>query len=122
MFVILILQLVIIDVTENIQYVGINSTTGKKVIVPTIDEALGVMTSDGKVRYLSDKAFIEDWYNVKSIQEVNSIPEDFIPNKYQFIENEFVPYTGLVPLTVEQLQANLDYVAMIADIDIPSEV
>ena len=102
------LNRVVIDVTEDIGYVGRNATTGKKVLIKDKAEAIGVMGSDLVIRPLVSSSLTADFYTVEDVIPVSAIPEDYESGKYTYNNGEFELYDGVVPKDTEELTKEMN--------------
>lgn len=102
------LNRVVIDVTEDIRYVGRNATTGMKVLVRDKSEAIGVMGSDLVIRPLVSSALAPDFYTVEEAIPVSVIPEDYEPGKYTYNNGKFEFYEGVIPKDAEELTKEMN--------------
>ena len=102
------LNRVVIDATEEINYVGRNATTGMKVLVKNKSEAIGIIGSDLVIRPLASSSLAADFYTVEEAIPVPVIPEDYEPGKYTYSNGEFELYEGTVPMDAEELTKEMN--------------
>lgn len=99
---------VVIDATELAKYVALNEKNGSKYLTNDRDKAVGIMTSTDTIRQLTKSALAPDWYTVAQVVPVESIPEDYEPNKYRYEAGEFIEYEGVAPETNYELTVKVE--------------
>ena len=93
---------VVIDATLLAKFVTLNKN-GSKYLTPSKKGAVGILSSKDIIRNLVEKVISPDWYTVSQVIPVLSLPEDYVPNKYRYVDGEFVLYEGIAPATNYEL-------------------
>lgn len=114
---------VIIDKTDNLNYIHKNKTNGCLYIGPK-EDAIGVMGSNGKIYKLFNSLLTSVTYNIVSeVVESSAHPIDYEPGKYKYVDMSFVRNTDVVvPKSITELteDSNTAY-DNISDIELAME-
>jgi len=123
MFIYLNTQQVIIDIVENFKPIKKNRNN---IFIPCdFNDAQAIVGSNDAIYAKAGINIVPSFSDIFSVVSVDNVPENVEPLKWKYVDGEFVENTDPYPYdnitltnTTEKNTADIEYIAIMSDIDI----